>query len=208
MAGGIYLDVDARDLKDKIDRLQLVMKPKQFENAMYGIFKRTGGHVKKILREDLPKQYEIKPKEVGDAVKSPRVTSGGLGVGCSIPIVGPRRSIGPGGFSASGGAHGWISLRRKYRVKARIVKSGQSVLPAQADSYGGQPPFRNLSAKKLNGLAFTRAAHGRLPIEKMVGIAIPQMPMNRSEADVQNDIKDYLERQIEQRFNALIRIGR
>ena len=208
MAGGIYLDVDARDLKDKIDRLYLAMTPKQFENAMYGIFKRTGGHVKRILREDLPKEYEIKPGEINRAIKSPKVTGGGLGVGCSIPIVGARRSIGPGGFSASGGAHGWNSLRRKYRVKARIVKSGQSVLPAEAESYGGLPPFRNLGAKKLNGLAFTRAAHGRLPIEKMVGIAIPQMPMNRSEADVQADIKSYLEKQIEQRFNALLINGR
>lgn len=209
MAGdGIYLDVDARDLKSKIDMLKLVMTDRQFENAMYGIFKRTGGHVKKILRSDLPKQYEIKPKEVGQAVKSPKVTSGALGVGCSIPIVAARRSIGPGGFSASGGAHGWNSLRRKYRVKARIVKSGQSTLPAEASSYGGQPPFRNLSAKKLNGLAFTRAAKGRLPIEKMTGIAIPQMPMNRSEADVQKDIKDYLEKEMERRLNALLKYGR
>lgn len=208
MAGGIYLNVDASDLMDKVDMLKIAMTPKQFDNAMCGIFRRTGGHVKKILREDLPKKYEIKPKEVGEAVKSPRVTTGGLGVGCSIPIAAPRRSIGPGGFSASGGAHGWNSMRRKYRVKARIVKSGQSTLPAQAGSYGGMPPFRNLSAKKLHNLTFTRSAKGRLPIEKMVGIAIPQMPMNRSKADVQDDIKDYLEKQMEQRFNALLRTGR
>ena len=208
MAGGIYLDIDASELKGKRDSLKLVMTESQFESAMYGIFKRTGGHVKRILREDLPKQYEIKPGEINRAVRSPKVTAGGLGVGCSIPIVGARRSIGPGGFSASGGAHGWASLRRKYRVKARIVKAGQSVLPAQAGSYGGQPPFRNLSAKGLHNLAFTRAAKGRLPIEKMVGIAIPQMPMNRSEADVQNDIKDYMEKQIEQRFRALLMNGR
>lgn len=210
MAGGIYLDVDARDLRDKVNMLKYAMAPKQFENAMYGIFKRTGGHVKKILREDLPKQYEIKPKDISQAVKSPKVTSGGLGIGCSIPIVAPRQSIGPGGFSASGGAKGWNNVKygRKYRVKARIVKSGQSVLPAQASSYGGQPPFRNLSAKRLNNLAFTRAAKGRLPIEKMTGIAIPQMPMNRSEADVQNDIKNYLEKEMARRFNALLLSGR
>lgn len=43
---------------------------------------------------------------------------------------------------------------------------------------------------------------------KLTGIAIPQMPMNRSEADVQRDIKEYLEKQMEQRFMALMRIGR
>lgn len=208
MADGLHLDVDVSDLQDLINRLQSVMTERQFENAMYGIFKRTGGHVRKILRSDLPKQYEIKPKDINQAVRNPKVSTGMMGVGCSIPVVGPRRSIGPGGFSASGGAHGWNSLRRKYRVKVRIVRSGPSTLPEQADSYGGQPPFRNLSAKKLHGLAFTRAAHGRVPIEKMVGIAIPQMPMNRSEADVKADIKAYLEKEVERRFNALLMNGR
>lgn len=207
MAMGVYLDIDASDLNEKMARLRSVMTEQQFTNAMHGIFNRTGGHVRKILKTDLPHQYEAKPGEIGRAVQKARVTSGGLGVGCSIPIVAPRKNIGGGGFPASGGAHGWNSLRRKYRVKARIVKSGQSTLPAQASSYGGQPPFRNLGSK-LGGLTFTRAGKDRLPIEKVSGIAIPQMPMNRSEPEVQKDIKEYLEKEMERRFNALLATGR
>lgn len=203
---GFYLEVDASDLKDTINRLKSVMTEQQFTNAMHGIFNRTGNHVKAILKKDLPQKYEVKPGDIGKAVKKGRVTTGGLGVGCCIPIVAPRRSIG-GGFSASGGAHGWNSMKRRYRVKSRIVKSGQSTLPQNMSTYGGLPPFRNLGSK-LGGLTFTRAGKERLPIMKVSGIAIPQMPINRSEADVQKDIKDYLEKEIERRFNYLLMSGK
>lgn len=200
--GSIYLEIDASELDEQITRLRSVMTPERFNQVMYGIFKRTGGHVRKILKTDLPKQYYAKSGEIGKAVGNPKVVMGGLGVGCTIPVRGPRKSIG-GGFSASGGAHGWNSLRRKYRVKARIVKAGQSTLPQTMASYGGQPPFRNLGST-LGGLTFTRAGKSRLPIMKVSGIAIPQMPMNRSEADVQRDILDYMERRIEHEFQRVI----
>ena len=204
---GIYLDIDASDLMDEINRLRSVMRPERFDQVMYNIFQRTGGHVRRILRQDLPKEYHIRAGEVSSAVRGVRMSSNtGLGVGCSIPIVGPRRSIG-GGFRASGGAHGWNSLRRKYRVKARIVKSGQSTLPQNMGSYGGQPPFRNLGSK-LGGLAFTRQGESRLPIKKVEGIAIPQMPMNRSREDVQQDIVEYMRGRIEHEFQRVIAGGR
>lgn len=202
MAGGIYLEIDASELDSEIERLRRVMTPAEFNRAMYRIFQRTGGHVRRILKTDLPKEYHAKAGEIGAAVGNGRVTGGGLGVGCSIPVTGHKKSIG-GGFGASGGAHGWNSLRRRYRVKARIVKAGQSTLPQQMSSYGGQPPFRNLGSK-LGGLTFTRAGKSRFPIKKVVGIAIPQMPMNRSEAEVQKDIVDYMRKRIEHEFMRLL----
>ena len=206
----IYLEIDASDLDKEISRLRDVMTPEQFERAMYGIFNKTGGHVRRILREDLPHKYYAKGGEISSAVGGAKVTTGAGGVGCAIPIRDTRKNIGSArhSFSATGGAHGWKSLKRKYRVKAKVVKDGVSVLPANASSYGGQPPFRNYSASKLNNLAFTREGKSRLPIRKMEGIAIPQMPMNRSEPEVQKDIKVYLEREMERRFNALLMTGR
>lgn len=232
MAGGIYLEIDASELDAQIDRLKSALTPARVNQVMYGIFQRTGGHVRRILKEDLPKQYYIKPGEVGKAVGRATVTSGAGGTGCVIPISGPKKSIG-GGFSASGGARGWASLRRRYRVKARIVKSGQSTLPQQMDSYGGQAPFRNLGPslrtfKDANGntiargaigpdgafekypksslgkQVFTRAGKGRLPILKVVGISVAQMPTNRSESEVQADIKAYLEKRMEHELQRLI----
>ena len=73
--------------------------------------------------------------------------------------------------------------------------------------YGGQPPFRNIGSS-LGGLTFTREGQSRLPIRPVMGIGIPDMPLNRSEPVVQKDIKDYLERQIEQRFMAFLMNGR
>lgn len=203
MSSGIYLEIDASDLSKEIERLQGVLKPERFDRVMYGVFARTGQHVRGVLKKDLPKEYRVKAGEVGVAVKGARVTSGGTsGVGCVIPVVGPRRTIG-GDYKATGGAHGWISLRKKYRVKARIVVSAQSMLPVKMETYGGEAPFRNLGSK-LGKIAYTRLGKERLPIVRVEGVAIPQMPMNRSEEDVQKDILAYMEKRIEHEIQRAI----
>lgn len=194
------ITIDASDLQEKINLLKANMTQSKFEQAMYGIFQRTGRHVAQILRTDLPQQYEVKPGDISAAVKSPKLSVGGGSVGCSIPIRAIRGKIGSQ-YRASGGAHGWRSLTRKYRVKARIIKGAQSTLPEKWHS--GYPPFRNLGSS-LGGLTFARSSRERGPILKITGIAIPQMPTNRSEPSVQSDIKDYLEKQMEQRFYALM----
>lgn len=200
----LYIQVDASQLQYDLNRLQSALTPEQMNRAMYRVFQRTGGHVRKILRSDLPHQYEIKAGEVGATVQGAHTSlSGGLGgASCVIPVVGPRRRIGAD-FKASGGAHGWASRRRKYRVKSKIVKGQQSVLPAQAGSYGGMPPFRNLGSR-LMPQTFTRAGKKRLPIMKVMGIAIPQMPLNRSEPEVQGDIKTYLYARMEHEIQNVI----
>lgn len=222
----IYLEIDASELDAEIIRLQAVMKPERFNQVMFNIFQRTVGHVRKILQQDLPKEYHVTPARIGKAVKSPKMTSGMGGVGCTIPIRDTRGSIG-GMYTASGGARGWDSVRKKYRVKARIVKSSVSTLPENMDSYGGMKPFRNLGPRlkiklsneqwkelggrpksKLSGLTFTRAGKPRGPILKVSGIAIPQMPMNRSQEDVQRDILDYMKARIEHEFQRVIAGGR
>ncbi len=200
----IYLEIDASELQDKVNALKAVVTPERFNQIMYSIFQRTGGHVKMILRQDLPREYHVKAGQISSAVGNAKMTSSAGGLGCTIPIRDSRGSIG-GRYSASGGAHGWNSLRRKYRVKGRVVKAGVSTLPATMSSYGGQPPFRNLGSK-LGGLTFTRAGKRRFPIKKVVGIAIPQMPMNRSEAEVQKDILEYMKQRIEHEFMRAMRV--
>lgn len=203
MPAPIVLEIDASELNAMVDRLKSSLTPARVNQVMYGIFRRTEGHVRQILREDIPPQYYFKPSEISQAVGHAKMTGGAAGgVGCVIPVTGPKKSIG-GGFSASGGAHGWASLHRKYRVKARIVRSGQSTLPQQMSSYGGQPPFRNLGSK-LGGLTFTRAGRGRFPIMKVVGISVAQAPMNRSKAAVEGDIKSYMEKRMAHELQRLI----
>lgn len=208
MAGGnigIYLEVDASQTTDLIDRMRRVMTPVQFQRAMYGIYARTGRRVATILKKDLPQQYQVKASEVGGAVSSPILRMGGGNVGCAIPVRGKRKNIGTG-YNATGSRRGWASLNGKYRVKARILKTGQSVLPATMSTYGGMPPFRNIPSK-LGKLTFTRAGKPRGPIMKVSGIAIPQMPMNRSQAAVQADIVQYMQERMEHRLQALVKNG-
>lgn len=199
----IYLEIDASELNAEISRLKSVLTPERFNQVMYSIFQRTGGHVKMILRKDLPVDYHVTAGQISSAVKNAQMTSSAGGIGCTIPIRDSRGTIG-GRYGASGGAHGWNSLRRKYRVKGKVVKAGVSTLPTHMSSYGGQPPFRNLGSS-LGGLTFTRAGKRRFPIKKVVGIAIPQMPMNRSQAEVQKDILEYMKQRIEHEFQRAIR---
>lgn len=210
--GGVVLEIDVSDLKGRINTLKDAMTPKQFDRAMYGIFRETGNRVKRILGEDVPRDYMVTKTQVRKTVGSPKLTNSGLGVGCSIPVRGARRGIGPGrdSYSASGSARGWESKRKKYRVKAKILRSATSTLPENANGYGGYPPFRNTLAARLNNQTFTGTGDNvsRRPIKKVTGIAIPQMPINRSEDEVKWDIKMFMERRMENRLQALIRNGK
>lgn len=204
MSMPIDIEIDSSDFWEKANRLRAVMTQAQFERAMYGIFQRTGRHVSAILRKDLPRKYEVKAGEISASVKSPTLTMGMGGVGCSIPIRGVRGKIGSA-YKASGSARGWESRYKKYRVKAKILKGKQSTLPVKWHS--GYPPFRNIPSK-LNQVTYARSSSKPGPIMKITGIAIPQMPLNQSEADVQQDIREYLMAQMDERFMAFLRIGK
>lgn len=192
----IYLEIDDTDLQAKLMLMQEALSAENFARAMRRIFMRTGQHVRKILKEDIPHEYEISPGKVGAAVKNAQVS----GLSCIIPIRDRRGPIGSQ-YHATGGAHGWNSLKRKYRINAKIVKGGVSTLPSTL--MAGYPPFRNLGSS-LGGLTFTRTSKERGPILKVSGIAIPQMPVNRSEPEIQKDIHDWMRAQIEHEFMAIL----
>lgn len=200
----VEITVDASDLMGKITTLKENMSQENFDRAMYGVMQRTSRRVSTILRKDLPQEYVVKPGNISKAVQRPKLSTGAGGVGCSIPIKDTRGVIG-NRYSAVGGAHGWNSLRRKYRVKARIVTRGQSTLPQKMKT--GYAPFRNLGSS-LGGLTFVRRSKKRGPLDIVTGIAIPQMPMNRSQEDVQRDIKLFLEKQIDQRIRYMLMSGK
>ena len=208
MAGGnervIY--VDMTDAKGLINDLRGKHTEKEFETLMARSFKKTAGRVRRILREELPKDYHVKKSSISRAVKNPRMTrTPGMAVSCCIPIEGVRHAIG-GEFRASGGRYGWrgIQAGRRYQIKASILKKARSTLPEEMRRMGGKPPFRNLSARRLNNIAFTREGKDRLPIRPIYSIGIPQMPVNRSEDRVQNEIREYLMDRMEHEHRYMI----
>lgn len=204
-SGGI-MEIDISDAAEIIGELRAIHTEENFKKIMYRAFRRTGSKVKTIIKKEVPKDYAVSSAWVGKHIGAPRVQygGGGIGVQCTIPIQGKRGSIG-GQFGASGGAHGWNSKNRKYRVKARILREKQSTLPGHLKHQNNGVPFRNLSAKaKLHGVAFARVGKDRLPIVSVSGLGVPQMPMNRSKDDVQKEIVAHLIERIEHEHNYLI----
>ena len=197
MGLAITITLDASDLNSKLLALKAALQPGKVEVAMHRVMKRIPGRARVILKQDIPIHYFAAPGDIGAAVKAAQIS----GMSCTIPIAQARKSIG-GGFGASGGARGWASLHKKYSIKARIVKSGSSTLPGKMK--GGQPPFRNLSC---GGLTFTRMSKARLPILKIMGIAIPQMPTNRAEGEVQSDLMEYIMELVDHEISWLISGG-
>lgn len=194
----VYLEVDMKDASNLIQSLRAAHSQKNFELLMSRAFRRTGSRVKTIIGNEVPKDYEVTKTQVRKAVGAPRMGDGGGSVGCTIPINGARLVIG-GGFSATGGAHGWNAMRysgKGYKVKAKMVKGATSILPKTMENQGGNPPFRNLGSS-LGGVTFTRKGADRFPIARVAGIAIPQMPMNRSQDEVQAEILKYLMERME-----------
>ena len=212
------LYVDTSDLNEKLTKLRDAMTEEQFGKAMYGVFKRAGGHVRTILVKDLPKAYVVKSTPIRQAVKGPKMSAAGVGMPtCVIPVRSPRMDIGGDGKLNSfkvtkGGAHGWNAIKyagKPYSLTVKILNGQTSVIRPKAGKRNGRGyPFRNLSAPSLNNKAYARQRNSRLPIQKIVGIGIPQMPLNRSEDAVETDIIEYLEKRIDARYAALIKNGK
>ena len=205
LSGNVYLEVDSSEAMALLDRVRDKISEEEFERAMYGIFKRMGGRARTIIRNDVQEKYTPPSGEVGRAVKNPQVSIGAGNVGCVIPITGPRIAHGQHGkvFKAKGGRHGWKNVQKPYTITSKILAGAASALPLTIQAYGNRP-FRNLSAPKLNSLTFVREGKERLPIHKVVGIAIPQMPMNRARTEVEQDLERYLIERIEHRFREIL----
>lgn len=206
---GVYLDIDASDLQEKMARLNRAMNKERFEAAMYGIFKTLPGHVRKILAQDVPQKYQVETKEVKSVVQQAKLTMGGGGVGCIIPLKGTRLVHAKGknhSFKAVGGVPGWASLAGPYPMHTNVIAGTTSQLPERFGP-GNMRPFRNTSAKSLNMVTFVREGKARLPIKPMVGIAVPQMPMTRAKEDVEQDLVRYLENRVDARLRALVLNG-
>lgn len=215
----LSIEIDSSEVKREVDRLRNVTTPKQFESAMAGVMRRTGSHVKKILRDDIPQQYNVKPAEVSRAVKRANVTVGGGGAGCVVPVVDSRKHIGGGGRgyrAYSPYVYGWRAVSYgHYSISAQIYRGARSALPFNMPQTGF-PPFRNMPKSKLGSLAAVRTGEKQKndpkkkkdAIDIVMGPAIPQMPLNKSEPDVQRDIMFYLKGRVEHRIQALIAGGR
>lgn len=220
MAASVYLDIDISELRETIKGLKAFHNEKTFDQIMYRVFKRTGGSVRKIMKEELPKDYAVKPSWIGKQVQAPQMTagSGGTKVGCVIPIEGTRGIIGQN-FKAS--ATNVVRVKNKagrrpkgspkrrrrlkgrkvYRIAATIVNSGQSVLPEAMKNQGGYPPFFP-GGKPSKKVVYTKH-NGKMV--RVVGLNVPRMPFNRSQDKVQKRILETMMARMEQEHKAVLK---
>lgn len=219
-----YLYVDASELTGLLEEMASKLTAGNFDRLMRRSLNEVGKRSKKIIREGIQAEYYASTSWVNSSIHSAQIEGGGGSILCRIPIISQKGKIG-GEFAAGGGAYGWNPPA--YRVTALIVKDGTSVLPPKMTHQGGQPPFRNLGSKtftrtitgkdgtkraiKVNrrapsqepkkGTGFlTRAGASRFPLESMSGIAVPQMPLNRSRGIVESKISDLAESRVVHNF--------
>ncbi len=198
------ITIDTSDVNALMRRLRTIHSEENMKKLMERAIRRTGSKVKTIVKKDVPKKYHITSAQVGKDIKTMQMGNAAQGPACTIPIIGVRHIIGGKTFRASGGRHGWNGIKagKRYKIKTQIIKGQTVSLPTEMKDLGGNPPFRNLSAKRLSSATFTRAAGAgfppkNTPIRRVVGIATPQMPLNRSEAEVQEDIVTFLAQRME-----------
>ena len=190
--GGGTIYVDCSHLMDTINTMKHAMSTSAFHEMMRRTFNDAGKKVKTIIRQDVPQDYAVTAAWAGSAVGWPKMQA----LGVVVPIKNARGSIG-GRFHASGG-RGRPAKGKRAKIVAKIVKGQSSTMPATMQHQGGQPPFM------VGGVAFTRKyARQSHPIVHVVGLGVPQMPLNRSEEQVQKDISTVVEKRLIHHFGQL-----
>lgn len=194
MAGRIgartYLHVDVSELSDTIETMRRALSTEQFNQFMYRTLKEVGNRAKTPIKRAVQEEYEVKQAWVGSAMGSPRMSIGD-GVQCVIPLNGVRGTIGKE-FHASGGHRG--KKGQKLKLRARILKGQSSELPPKMDHQGGNPPFM------AGSIAMTRKTKARYPLARVVGLGVPQMPMNQARPETEKAIKELAEKRLIHNF--------
>lgn len=195
--------IDTSELDETINTMKHVLEPEQFDRFIYRTLKETGDKAKSIVPKEVQAKYEVTQTWVRESMGKPKLSAGD-GVQCVIPIDGHRGSIG-GTFKAKGGKRRKIGRgkdkgKRKGKAMplvANIVKGQSSELPEEMKHQGGQPPFMN------GKVAFTRKTKARYPIVSVVGLGVPQMPLNKAKPKIQEEIVKYMEGRLEHNFQFL-----
>ncbi|MBR3740579.1 MAG: hypothetical protein IKN04_08975 [Clostridia bacterium] len=195
---GAYLDVDMSDVQQKIALLRGVLKREAFERLLHRTFNEVGNRSKTIIAREVTQDYAVTPAWVRSQIERYRLETGWFyGVKCIIPLKGHKGSIG-GRFRAAGG-------RMSIPLVAWIKRGEMGYLPTAMKNQGGNPPF--MGTGKIDGVAFTRRTKDRLPIVRVVGLGVPQMPLNRSADHVQDAILELAGNRLEHNFEHMLGSG-
>lgn len=207
------LTIDASDVEDLIETLSKNLSPEATAKAMQQSMADVGKRGKVQIRKAVQKEYEASAAWINRSIKAPKVTASSGGFSVKFPLSGERGNIGSTfPVRKNTGSPAWFTP--KYSVKYKILKGTWQTLQ------GGFPPFRNTKAQKLNGLIYKRQAaeskqkamdiyykrsnEKKAPIEKMVGLAMPQMPLNRARGETEDRLLELAEKRVMHYFSRAI----
>ena len=212
-----FLEIDISDLNDLIHEVKRMHTPENYRKVIIRAFRRAErarDGCRRTISQGIRKEYNVTDSWIRSQIKYARIGFGSSTDGevhCSIPISGTRGWHGRQ-FKLTNANNRGIPKNftgKRYKIYSRVYKNkGPSELPAVMKNMGGQPPFisttsqkkgaeRNQLAENLNGAVMTRRGKSRLPIDKVVGIGVPQMPMNKSRDYIQARFIEVLAERIE-----------
>lgn len=203
---GRTLELDSSDLQNKINMMRGTLTRTNFERLIYRTFREVGSKAKTIVKKETSKDYAPTQAWIGEGVQKYRVTTGGtfVPVKCEIPLKAVKGVIG-GPFKA-------YKLTRG-KISANILRHGRSRLPEKMENQGGNPPFivENVHAngkQGMEGKAFTRRTKKRLPVVRVVAMASPQFPLNRSEDKTMDALMKKALDRLEHNFEHMFGLGK
>ena len=199
--GNNAIYVDASQLTDKLTRMRDALGEENFRKLMVRTFRRTASKAATIISQDVRKEYPVKDGWVRGAIKTPKVTTGGEYIaGCTIPMSGVKGLEGPNQtFKLD-------NRGRSARLKPILVKKGgRKPLPMRLKNQGNNPPFLANGRHGVGLMVMTRRTKFRHPIVRVGGLSLPQMPMNRSENQISEDLIKFTQARLDHEFDYMMR---
>lgn len=185
----LNLRVDTSEVVNLANTLSESLTGEQMDRMMYRTLKEAARKVKTETARAVVQDYAVTQAFVRSGLKEPKMGGSGGHWSCIIPMDSKRGIIGDT-FSASGGRLGKRVLksgkRQHLKLRAHILRAQRSELPDKMEHQGGNPPFM------AGGIAFTRTTKKAYPIARVVGLGVPQMPINESRQKVEHAIVKYM----------------
>lgn len=191
-----YLDIDISDLDEKIKKIKLALTADKADRLLHDVCVDTAKSVKTIVSRTVPKNYAITKKWAAERVGRYKIENGSQFI-CAIPLSSKRGLL--GGVFKVRGKTGRPVKGKRYKISAKILKGAWGVLPEKILHQGKNPPFIG-----KNNLVFTRTRKTPRPIARVPGLALPQMPLNKSENEVRKLIHEKMEMRLDHHFNRFL----
>lgn len=211
------LDIQTEELDKVLQNMKAACTKEEFRAICRDAFGRSSGRVRRIVQNDLPRHYHGPVRWMTGSVKNGTVRDENSMVTLRIPVRGYRGLIGLGGqFAAQAeGEGGGALLTRQGRLRARadgaslkrqkitaqIVQGQASHLPStneevrKAAQHSGQKVAHHFVMRGGVRAGQIWAREGR-HIRPATGIGVPQMPLNRAESDLKNDLANHIAKRV------------